>query len=186
MRRRCPHAARNEASGWRARIMLSLLMAILLVLAAAAVLYLLYLRDGRLYPVLFYAWLMLLLALLVLGAAAETALPVLVYYAPAVSMPVLAFFLFYGRKPLARAIWRTVNLAALLAFLYIVLLALYFHNMYMGPRFEDDPSAVLSLYWYYSCIWFVLPFNAAAVCVLLLKKYRAMRRRAAEMPRQHE
>lgn len=93
--------------------------------------------------------------------------PETIYYVPAVSFPVLTFFLFSGRTLLARAVFYTVNLSALLVIAYAFVLALYFFNHYMGPKFgtNHSPSLVISQIWTQVFIWFVVPFDMISLLI---------------------
>lgn len=96
-------------------------------------------------------------------------LPNAVYYVPALSFPVLTFFLFFRKKPPARVAFYTVNLSALLVIVYAFALALYFLNHYMGPSFGEDgsPSLLISQRWKLVFIWFVLPFDLVSLLIFL-------------------
>ncbi len=100
--------------------------------------------------------------------------PSWIYFGSALTLPVLTFFLFFGKARLAPTVLYTINLSALLVIVYAFWLAQYFFNYYMGPPFAqgEAPSLIISQCWVYAFLWSVLPFDAIYALMYLSRRYR--------------
>jgi len=96
------------------------------------------------------------------------------YYLPAILMPGLIFVLMANRRKhlgCVSVVFFSINLSAVVDFIYSIALALYFQNYYVGEPFDVYPSLTFS-YWYWNVlIFFVAPVNIFCSVVFLINKF---------------
>jgi hypothetical protein len=135
--------------------------------------YLIFFTGARLYPRIFGIYLLAIFygPSLLIGEHMP-ALPAWAYDAPALSLPVWAFFLFFRRRPWPLAVLHTANLAIVLAITYAFMLGMYFHNFGADAHLAEPPSLVISQIGGGILYWGILPLDAACLAGYGLLKLR--------------
>ena len=94
----------------------------------------------------------------------------MIYYLPIPILLIISFFVF--RKSTHPKFLKAANFAALLIFIYFILLGLYFQNFYMGEMSGGYPSRIISVWWTRLFLFLLLPIDI----IYFVKKHLARKK----------